>query len=801
MELKSKTEQASKISRHCPVSGLSIFQKPDWVDIKWGSDYKVTVSIIGSCILWVKTTGFTTFHDVSRFIQFSGEVLADAGLEGRPYILINDWSELRGSSKAARNHYIDFIKKTENLSGVIFYGVSPIFKIGINLATRFKVFPNEIGLVSDYTEAIKLARQMQNKIGRPEVNLQVKEAAAKPEIIAEATPQKVLANPDWELQYPNFTLRFEVADDSILHCIASGRPLESNIEAGVRLQERIINTMGLTDKGWYFVMNLKNITGLGQKSRKVYIQLLLNLYQKYPFQILIFYGASRLLKAAINMTRPFISFRVIVVEDWNAALQAVAKDKAGLLETPVKASAPDQASGASGLVQHYVRDMLSFLEKIDWEENGLADDRKFDPSHPFAPVFEAIELIKWEFDDLLEASVREKEEKMELETKLQQAKKMEAIGTLAGGVAHDLNNVLSGIVGYPELLLLNLPEDSHLIKPLLTIKQAGEKAAAIVQDLLTMARRGTTETKIINLNQIITDYLNSPEFLRLRSYHPEVQVKTNLDDDLMNIQGSQVHLSKTVMNLVSNAAEAMPEGGTIVISTANRYIDQPFSGNDEIPEGDYVTVAISDTGVGIASEDLDRIFEPFYTKKIMGRSGTGLGMSVVWGTVKDHLGHIDTKSAQDAGTVFTLYFPATREALASEDARISMADLRGSGQSILIVDDVPEQRTIASAMLTQLGYSVTAVDGGEAAVAFLQQNSCDLVILDMIMDPGIDGLETYKRITAIKPGQKAVIASGFSETERTKMAQKLGAGTYIKKPYTLEKIGLAVKKELEKPVG
>jgi len=388
------------------------------------------------------------------------------------------------------------------------------------------------------------------------------------------------------------------------------------------------------------------------------------------------------------------------------------------------------------------------------------------------------------------------EEQKRLETQLQRAEKMEAIGTLAGGVAHDLNNVLSGIVSYPDLLLMQLPEDSPLRNPIFTIQKSGQKAAAIVQDLLTLARRGVSVTEAVNLNNTVTEYLISPEYETLKEFHPVVTFKKDLKEDLLYVLGSPVHLSKTIMNLVSNAAEAMPEGGEILISTENRYIDKPIRGYENVKEGYYVTLTVSDTGTGISKEDMEKIFEPFYTKKKMGRSGTGLGMAVVWGTVKDHKGYIDVQSAEGKGTTFILHFPVTRKELVKDQARLTIEDYTGKGESILVVDDIKEQREIAFTILSELGYSVTVISSGEGAVDYLKDNPADLLILDMIMDPGIDGLETYKRIIEFHPGQKAIIASGFSETERAKEAQRLGAGKYIKKPYTLEKIGIAVKNEL-----
>ncbi|MBT3259298.1 MAG: response regulator, partial [Deltaproteobacteria bacterium] len=206
---------------------------------------------------------------------------------------------------------------------------------------------------------------------------------------------------------------------------------------------------------------------------------------------------------------------------------------------------------------------------------------------------------------------------------------------------------------------------------------------------------------------------------------------------------------------------------------------------------------ISDTGTGISPDDMEKIFEPFYTKKKMGRSGTGLGMAVVWGTVKDHNGYIDVQSTEGKGTTFTLYFPVTRESV-EERSEIFLKDYMGKGEAILVVDDVEEQRRIVSGMLKELGYSIAMVSSGEEAVEYLRTHKVALLVLDMIMDPGMDGLDTYKKILELHPEQKALIASGFSETDRIKEVQGLGAGAYIKKPFLLEKIGIAVKKELEK---
>jgi len=392
--------------------------------------------------------------------------------------------------------------------------------------------------------------------------------------------------------------------------------------------------------------------------------------------------------------------------------------------------------------------------------------------------------------------MRDITERKKLEMQLERAQKMEAIGMLAGGVAHDLNNILTGLTSYPELLLMQIPKDSPLKKPLLTIKQTGEKAAAMVQDLLTLSRRGVEVREVINLNEVIHDYLESPEYEKLKVYHPDAQLDLHMARDLLNLLGSPIHLLKTLMNLVSNAVEAMPLGGVVRIKTENRYVDSVLSGYDTIREGDYVVLSVSDTGVGISPGDVSRIFEPFYTRKEMGRSGTGLGMSVVWATVKDHNGYIDIKTKKGKGTALDLYFPVTRAEKAKKVSSTPIEKYMGD-EKILIIDDVEEQREVASGILTQMGYRVAAVASGEEAIEYIKHHSVDLLVIDMIMEKGIDGLETYRRIIRHHPGQKAIIVSGFSKTEKVKEMQRLGAGKYVKKPYTIEQFSRAIRNELD----
>ena len=388
-------------------------------------------------------------------------------------------------------------------------------------------------------------------------------------------------------------------------------------------------------------------------------------------------------------------------------------------------------------------------------------------------------------------------EQKRLEEQLQKARKMEAMGLMAGGIAHDLNNILSGIVSYPDLLLMDLPEDSKLRRPIETIKESGQRAASVISDLLTVARGAASSKEVLNLNTMVKEYLRSAEHKTLETRYSSVTYKTQLDFDLLNVSCSPAHIKKALMNLVQNSSEDISGEGSVVISTRNQYVDKRLKGYDDVRIGEYAVIAISDNGHGISPQDLGRIFEPFFTKKVMGRSGTGLGLTVVWNTVQDHDGYINVRSGEE-GTIFELYFPITRDEVTAEEKPIPLENYVGRGERILVVDDEENQREIACGLLTKLGYSSEAVSSGEEAIEYLKEHSADLIVLDMIMPKGINGRETYEEIIKIYPNQKAIIASGFSESEDVKAAQKLGAGQYVKKPYTLQKIGIAIKRELEK---
>jgi PAS domain S-box-containing protein len=389
---------------------------------------------------------------------------------------------------------------------------------------------------------------------------------------------------------------------------------------------------------------------------------------------------------------------------------------------------------------------------------------------------------------------RHDEESRQLQDRLDRAQRMESLGILAGGVAHDLNNMLGPLVGYPDLILQNPNVDERTRRHVKRMAQSAVEAAEVIQDLLTLARRGRYDMESINLNEVITHFIDSPIFTKLKESHPAVDLHLELGDNVGNMKGSAPHLSKVIMNLIVNAYDAMAEGGTLTISTATEFVPRLESNVPVFEPGDYLVLRVSDTGKGIDAADLPKIFEPYYSKKKMGRSGSGLGLSVVYGIIKDHHGFYDVASQLGKGSNFTFYFPLTDEALPQ---LISPEASEGGKESILVVDDSSDQRELAAELLASLGYNVHTVTNGREAVEALSSARVDLVVLDMILEPGFDGLDTYRQIKRLHPQQKCVIISGFSATDRVDEMQRLGAGGYIRKPYTRDTLNRVIRQTLD----
>lgn len=384
----------------------------------------------------------------------------------------------------------------------------------------------------------------------------------------------------------------------------------------------------------------------------------------------------------------------------------------------------------------------------------------------------------------------------DLQHRLARSQRMESLGMLAGGVAHDLNNILSPLVAYPDMILESMESSSPARRLITQMQNSAIRASTIIQDLLALARRGNFSPEPVDLNKLVFNYIQTADFHVLKNRFGNVAFSSQLPTQLPAIEASANYINQIVMNLAINAFEAIEGEGRVTITTDAINVEDGHGVYDVIPPGSYVRLTVADTGVGMSSKEIEHIFEPFYTLKKSGKSGTGLGLTVVYGSVKDCKGYIDVVSASGKGTEFMIYFPASSKTLPVV-VPAKKEDIRGSAR-VLVVDDIPEQRTLAKHLLSHLGYQVETAGNGREALDIIRDQPMDLVLLDMILGDDLDGLDIYLAIRGIRSDQRCIIVSGFSENDRVRTAIEHGVLAYVQKPYTLDVLGRAIREALVK---
>lgn len=382
------------------------------------------------------------------------------------------------------------------------------------------------------------------------------------------------------------------------------------------------------------------------------------------------------------------------------------------------------------------------------------------------------------------------EEKHKLENQLQQASKMESIGTLAGGIAHDFNNILMGIQGNASLMLLKIESDHPNYEKIKNIEKYVQNGTELTKQLLGFARRGKYLIKATDLNEIIEK--SSSLFARTKK---EIRVHTELSEDLWSAEVDRGQIEQVLLNLYVNAWQAMSTGGDLYLQTENIILDRSYLKPYKVEPGRYVKISVSDTGVGIDKETQERIFEPFFTTKEMGR-GTGLGLASVYGIIKSHGGYINVYSEKEKGTVFTIYLPASEKIALKEIESGPAAIIKGSG-TILLIDDEEMILDVGIELLEELGYTVkSAMSGPEAIDVFKEERGkIDLIIMDMIM-PGMGGGETFDRLKEIDPDIKVLLSSGYSINGQATKILRRGCDGFIQKPFNMNQLAEKVQRIL-----
>lgn len=436
----------------------------------------------------------------------------------------------------------------------------------------------------------------------------------------------------------------------------------------------------------------------------------------------------------------------------------------------------------------------AFLERLRSEHYLRLPDQHFlshDNRQLVVSLVSAPLSVAGTFDTEFILMVEDITQRAILEEQLHQAQKMDVIGQLAGGVAHDFNNMLAGIIGSAELLKYRMAEDDSNLKMVTTILNAASRSADLTRDLLAFSRKAVKELKPVAVNETINAVIGLLE----RTIDKRISLVTDLDAPDPVVLGDASLLQNSLLNLGVNSRDAMPDGGTLTFATAVVTLDASDCHSHQIllKPGKYLKISVSDTGVGIPREIVGRIFEPFFTTKSLGK-GTGLGLAAVYGTVRDHNGSINVYSEPGRGTVFNVYLPLC-EAASNTNAKDNIV-VKGSG-TILLVDDEEILRFLGSDLLEELGYTVYLAEDGEEALDMYAKHhdDIDLVILDVIM-PKLDGRETYLKLKELDPTLKVLFCSGFQQEGTSCELQKLGAEGFIQKPYNMVELSGMVAKVL-----
>lgn len=406
-------------------------------------------------------------------------------------------------------------------------------------------------------------------------------------------------------------------------------------------------------------------------------------------------------------------------------------------------------------------------------------------------------LVTYQGRPALQGIIRDVTEQELLERQLRHSQKMEAANTLASGIAHDFNNILQVISGYTQLLAVRIVDDPESLKYLSQMTQAVEKAAALVQGLLTFSRKVAPTRIPLNINNEI----NQMSEILNRTIPKMIQIETRLADDLSWISGDSGQLTQVIMNLAANARDAMPEGGRLTIRTENMHLTpEHVVAQSELSPGHYIRMTVEDTGRGMDADTVKRAFEPFFTTKDVGQ-GTGLGLSTVYGIVKAHDGHVTCDSEEGRGTMFSVYLPAVSAADIEPPAPAEAGlEFPGGDERILLVEDEPLILDVARQALEAKGYQIVTAGSGEEGIEVYRSNRgrIDLVILDLGM-PGMGGRACLKELLKLNPAASIIVASGYSD--QGEAAEHSGAAAFIGKPYRLADLLQTVRRVLDHPVG
>jgi signal transduction histidine kinase len=655
---------------HCPITQLPVIQKPEWTNVGFGGDYRVSFWLLGDHILFTKAFGGPTERDLNEVILLSQMIENQFLPNHRSHVRIEDWSELNRVDRRARDLYIGYILNNPRIHTLIFYGLSTPLKVAVKIALKFKHIPFNVEIAEDYAGAINKAGEIWDGQGPVKNGLKQESGLTAPAGKGPMEAERVDFDPAWEIRKEDYSLRYQFFDVNILHGLPSGKLREEYIEPSFRLMEEAVRHIQASSKSYYYILGLRGIEGLNQRARKLYITTLVKFYRQYPFEGIIFYGVNKLLKTAINLSAPFVPFKVGIAENRDEALELVKRKKRKKILL-FRNDADSKSVINSDQTQKYVHDILQYLDQIEWGEEKDHTRMWTDRSHPFHTVFEALDLLRWEYNDLMRERILTEEA---LKSSKEEAEKASrAKSEFLANMSHELRTPLNHIIGFSELL-----SDQHFgpLNPtqaeyLHDVLQSSHHLLALINDILDLSKVEAGKM-VLDLSPVPIQSLLDTSLIMIKekAQKHRIRIQTDYRDLPEAVLLDERKIKQILFNLLSNAVKFTPDGGTVHLvahKISNGHGDLPaISGSYGKTEmiQDHIKIGIHDTGIGIAPRDLEKIFKPFEQADNSASrrfQGTGLGLSLTRRLVELHGGKIWAESpGVGQGSSFHFVFPMSR---------------------------------------------------------------------------------------------------------------------------------------------
>ena len=744
---------------YCPVTGHKVYSQPDWIDQKASDTFIANFWIIGRSIVYSLPKGRADLEGVKNSLALN-EKVANFLLEGTgPYVQIEDYAFLTGSSLSARRFFTNRMNVDQRRLSIIFCNLSPQFSIAVKIGRRFNTTGKNIYVVKHYQDAVKLALKLsilgELQLDTAPFDISKYSGGRKTYLV----PVDLLSDDAWKIQTPDFSNHSVVIDQNILHSTTKGYLEPKHIPAIESMRSSCQSSLPDNSSIKYMVIDSSELEGGNRLARAKYMQSLKSWHKQFPLRMYIMYGANTFMKTALHLAKPLMPFKVKIAKDLEHAFHLIRKDKS----PDISDKHPVQSVGKHTVgINEDIEKLIALIGGIDWEQEGIHNRVDMDEDNPLYYLYQSIKLIKEELDDLFREHKR-------LEAQLHQSRKMESIGTMAGGIAHDFNNILHAILGHADLARSHISDVHPADYNLQEIKTSCQRAATVVRQLVNFSRRNPQKLKPIDAIAEIKATL-----LFLRSTIPTtIEIRKHIPDTAVTIFADPVQIKQLLMNLCNNAFQAMEETGGVLEVNVETEVKTEHSAeiNPEQTPGKYLKIRVSDTGPGIDPTIIDRIFDPYFTTKKIGK-GSGMGLAIVHGIVKNHNGMITVDSPPGKGAGFNIFLPVVSDNPTVEATKAE--EIPSGDETILFVDDEEAIVNMTAKMLKRLGYDVnTKMNPVEALELFKSKPyRFDLVITDMAM-PQLNGVQLYKKLIEIRSDIPVIICTGHSSLIDEKRSREL----------------------------